>query len=125
MSGSVASASRPIVTSTMAEEPDRVGDRVDAPAQPIAPAGEPQDEGESINSKECVEDPRTSESMRIQPISKTNEAAPVRRATARKNLKGAAPPDPPRSGASPHRLLGAAGEQPHGGGESEIQGPAL
>ena len=53
---------------------------------------------ESINSNECVEDPRTSESMRIQPISKTNEAAPVRSATARKNLKGAASSEsrPPR-----------------------------
>ncbi len=49
---------------------------------------------ESISSKECVEDPRTSESMRIQPISKMNEAAPVRSATVRKSRKGAAAPGP-------------------------------
>ena len=56
---------------------------------------------ESISSNECVEDPRTSESMRIHPISKTNEAAPVRSATARKNLKGA----PSESRPAPERAL--------------------
>src|SRR5258708_5474868 len=76
---------------------------------------------ESINSNECVEDPRTSESMRIQPISKTNEAAPVRSATARKSRKGAAPSE---SRPAPGRaLIGAVGEQPYGSGEGEIQDP--
>src|SRR5437879_7554846 len=81
---------------------------------------------ESINSNECVEDPRTSESIRIQPISKTNEAAPVRSATVRKNLKGAAPSEsrPVRGRA----LIGSfvlAASRPPAGANTGFQGPAL
>src|SRR6266480_1110817 len=107
-----------------AEEPDRVGDRVDAPAQPIAPAGEPQDEGREHQLERVRRGPEH-EREHADPADLEDERSRAGEEGDREkeSERRRAPGIPPRSGASPYRLLGAAGEQPHDSGESEIQGP--
>ncbi len=71
----------------------------------LAPIASPRMNADSINSNECVALPRTSESMRIHPISYAKEAVAVPRLTARRAVAAKPTPDSASPGAGgPARL---------------------
>ena len=106
------------------EKPDRVGDRVDAPAHPVAPARDAQDEGRE-HQLERVRRGSEDEREHADPGDFEDErsGAGEERDREEESKRRRGFGIPPRAGASPHGLFGAAGEQPYDGGEGEIQDP--